>query len=78
MKNLITLIKSDNWLMLIALLMISIFIAIIVLVSKMFPSVVQAIIIILGVACLVGGLTTIAVWAFMHYVEKACDRDNNK
>ena len=78
MKNLIALIKSDGWLMLIALVMICLFIGIIVLVSNMFPNVVQVIAIILGVACIVGVLTTIAAWAFMYSVERACDKDNSK
>ena len=64
--------------MLIALVMICLFIGIIVLVSKMFPDVVQVIAIILGVACLAGAITTLAAWAFMYSVERACDKDNNK
>jgi hypothetical protein len=78
MKDLIKLIKSDNWLMVIATLFIALVITIIVLLSQIFPSALQVIAIILGVACIVGALTTICVWLFMYHVERACNNDNQK
>ena len=78
MKDLIKLIKSDNWLMVIAMLFIALLVTIIILLVQMFPNVVQVIAIIFGVACIVGVLTTICVWLFMYQLEKACNNDNQR
>jgi glucan phosphoethanolaminetransferase (alkaline phosphatase superfamily) len=78
MKNLIKLIKSDNWVMVFAILVIAVLGIIAVTLCRMFPNVVQVIAIILGIGCIVGVLTTICVWLFMYQVEKACNEDNQR
>ena len=78
MKNLIALIKSDGWLMFISIIMICLFIGIIILAASLYPTLVQVVAIVLGVACITAVATTIGAWFFMHHVERACDQDNNK
>ena len=76
MKNLIKLIKSDGWLMVIALLLIVILFTLIVLLFKVFPETMMIITIILTAAIITGALATVGVWYFLYLIEKSCDDDN--
>jgi hypothetical protein len=77
MKDLIKLVKSDNYLMLISLVMFALAVSIVVILCHLFPTFCQVAAIIISVAVLTGGVVTIAALYFMYQVEKACNKENN-
>lgn len=76
MKNLITLIKSDNWLMLISIILFVLAALIIAQLCRMYPVFFQTLTIIIGVSLLTGLIISTAALYFVYKIERACDNNN--
>lgn len=77
MKNLIALIKSDNWLMVLAFGAIASFIGIIWSLAILFPKVLMTILIVLGVSVILGGIFTGLIFWWMSIIEYKVEEETN-
>ncbi|RKS00461.1 hypothetical protein [Flavobacterium sp. 102] len=77
MKNLIKLIKSDNYLLLISLGAIISFVGIVVMLCILFPNACQIISIILGVSVIAGALVVGVVFWLMSLLEYKVEEQIN-